>query len=292
MSTITISPSVDPQIPVSVEGMVAGQPATSADLNAALLTLLDGITTLNSSRGVAPSRTAPDADDLLVWLCDDVSEPIINSGSAGEDGNLNTPRGGVTFGAVGLYSDCLRFIPKLSETSAGITGGSYADVPSGVLSMSCWCLPAAPQTGWGVIALCQHNSSTWSTAYDIGWHWESSGDGAWRFGIRVAGVLYEYSTIVASGGSNAPLDVGAWNLLSVDWDLSTLNIYLNGLLIRSAVLIGAGVDWGPARSWCIGNRCQDSDVFEGCIGDVRVGQIVRGVAYWKEMYKTGIGRSY
>ena len=230
--------------------------------------------------GVVGNRlVSADASTLIDWSFDEGAAPYANSGTAGTLALTN-------------FSGTSKAVAGLFGQAAGLNGtivstGNSAVEPGGAsVTVSAWVFANSFPTYAVIVNKSYRNNNSWSPPYtSIYLALSSSGDGTWNPGVAIAGALIQ-PTI----GGVYKIPRGAWALISVTYDGTTIKWYLNGELASSSAVSGA-VDYGTHGPWDVGgvSNANTGQQWDGYIDEVRVENTVRSQAYLLNAYKQGLG---
>jgi len=235
------------------------------------------------------TRTLPDANDRIIWVCNDPSGSTIinNTGFIGNNGDLTNKNLNPVLGAQGFFSDGL-YLPG-STTNKDYFSGANTFQPT-VISVSAWVYCRSytvTSNNAPFVGKVYRNDNTWTAPFYSVFLGLNGNTGNWMAGITTGSVL---RTVTISNTLH-PFPLNVWTHVGMTYDESTLRVYINGILIESLV-IAQSIDYGTGGVWFLGavppTNATGADEGAFILNDIRIADVVRSLDYFKNVYSQGI----
>lgn len=220
-----------------------------------------------------------DSDDLAVWALDDTSGTTVTNTGSASSSNL-TASGNVTLGGAGPWGRSGRFY-------GGIAKGAASVQPAYPLTVSCWVhlygYPDGTPTSYTRLVCRPVNG--YSNPYM-----------SFTLTIDNNGLIAAEVNSASSGTGAAfsvaePVTLGEWHHVGASYDGTTLRLYLDGTEVGSlSRSVTMGYTSGTNDVWCLGgNPAASEENVKGRMKDVRIAQVARDAAWFRQVYQRGRG---
>ena len=242
------------------------------------------------------ARVPPDANTLGCWKFDEIAAPFASSGSAGADNMAVIAGADYSPGARGLVLARALYVGSnpagnnvTFSTATGAGTDTVLEPANGSLHGWMKCL------GWNATGNEYHIITKSVAPIASGWNPPYQ---TWALQIKRGNnqgpVLSAYLNTAGGVGviENDYVPVGVWSHVALTYDGTTMKTYLDGVLVGSlAAGIGGALDYGTHGPWFIGQN--PANGVEGTLAtymsDWRVENVVRSAAYFRDLYRKGMG---
>ena len=237
-------------------------------------------------------RMNTDANDLLVYTCDEASGATVNNTGSGAGGNLTLGGNaalGVRSGVFGGPKGALYSPGATTDVCAGASTAALE--PNYPVTLSGWVYTT--QSGYLIQRLYRETGGS-SSPYESVMLTSAAGTNGliiaagFTTGSNGAGTRHP---VLADLGDNVPYAV--WAFIGAEYDGTNISIYVNGNRVKQSAVTGA-IDWNTTNrgKWClIGNNNQGGGnvAMAGYIDDVRFATVSRGADWHLTAYRMGMG---
>jgi len=236
------------------------------------------------------TRVPTDSNDVGVWTFQEATAPFLNSGTGGTDsillisGTTNPQANGLVL-PYSLLSG--QQAAQLSTTNSNSATDSVIE-PNGAITISLWCKMLGYNTSGSAnhfITKLYRPYSTWTSPFVAA-------------EITIASNSSNTFSLVTSingvGGMTTTLTMtlGEWNHIGFSWTGTQLTQYVNGTATATAAHAGS-IDWGTHGPWIFGQNpaATAEGNFAGFMQDVRIANVARSAAWFRTVYRAGVGLS-
>lgn len=235
------------------------------------------------------TRVPTDSYDQLVWTLDESAAPWVSTG-ASPSVTLDKPNPyapDVTI-VPGIFGNAVIFNGEAGSLRfiSQALGPAYTDGEIAAnVTLSAWVylrgfsLPA-PHSAYSAIAAKAADRSGWFNPYaSVGLYVDSTGN--------LVGLMAVSGTLVSWTGTSG-LTLNTWNHVGFTFDGSTVKLYVNGALVKTATQAGV-IDYGTHGPWMIGGDTSIEQNLYGAVDDVRWASTVRDASWFSTVYAQGTG---
>ena len=253
----------------------------------------NGAGTSSGGSSTGPVITAPDANTLLHWTCDEATGSTVLA-NTGTGGNADLTVQGTGYGPIldqGLFKNAAFLLRNTGAPTATVyfASGALAPVPPGNFTMSVWVKPKALH-GAGYALASRPSGGTMNA---LGWGVNNSTDLTPQFfhNDPLGGSYYlQFFNVTNQPSTEHRLALDAWNFLAVTWNGTTLSLYCNADLVAQSTPPSAPFGGVSSTIWALGADPAGTVVsnMDAWIDDPRVESVARSAAYLQTQYQAGM----
>lgn len=238
--------------------------------------------------GVGPRRSAG-TTAYLSWPLAESAVNLVNEGTAGANGNLDTITGAMTLGRAGLFNNSLLVNSNSSGSHAAYSTTSTGLEPTYPITLMVWYKSAAVNSvGLATMPWKLYRPVASGLASPF-YSWAlrvNDSTGSLSFYVTVGGVL---KTVATAGGSPNVVTPGSWHLLYGSYDGATMQVGADGIIMATAAQTGA-IDYGTHGPIGLGNAPGETTATHFHYGaDPRIYTSIISTSTFINMYRLGIG---